>query len=82
MRSLGRVAWQKYYSRRQTGACRANAGKIVGCNGSAFQVQLYTEGPFDKVVTFLAVEDYGNDGRDSAWIREHSGCIFSWVGIR
>lgn len=33
--------------------------KSLGVTDQHSQVQLYTEGPFDKVVTFLAVEDYG-----------------------
>lgn len=33
--------------------------KALGVTDQHSQVQLYTEGPFDKVVTFLAVGDYG-----------------------
>ncbi len=33
--------------------------KALGATDQHSQVQLYTEGPYDKVVTFLAVEDYG-----------------------
>ena len=32
--------------------------KALGVTDQHSQVQLYTEGPFDKVVTFLAVEDF------------------------
>lgn len=32
--------------------------KALGVTDQHSQVQLYTEGPFDKVITFLAVEDY------------------------
>jgi glucose-6-phosphate isomerase len=32
--------------------------KSLGVTDQHSQVQLYTEGPFDKVVTFLAVDDY------------------------
>ena len=32
--------------------------KSLGVTDQHSQVQLYTEGPFDKVVTFLAVENY------------------------
>jgi glucose-6-phosphate isomerase len=35
--------------------------KALGVTDQHSQVQLYTEGPFDKVVTFLRVEDYGQD---------------------
>ncbi len=35
--------------------------KALGTTDQHSQVQLYMEGPFDKVVTFLAVEDYGRD---------------------
>jgi len=35
--------------------------KALGTTDQHSQVQLYIEGPFDKVVTFLAVEDYGRD---------------------
>lgn len=39
-----------------------NAGqtpaKALGVTDQHSQVQLYTEGPFDKVVTFIAVDDY------------------------
>lgn len=34
--------------------------KALGVTDQHSQVQLYTEGPFDKVVTFLAVENYRN----------------------
>lgn len=33
--------------------------KALGVTDQHSQVQIYTEGPYDKVVTFLAVEDYG-----------------------
>ncbi|MTI59116.1 MAG: glucose-6-phosphate isomerase [Firmicutes bacterium] len=33
--------------------------KALGATDQHSQVQLYTEGPFDKVITFLEVEDYG-----------------------
>lgn len=33
----------------------------VGATDQHSQVQLFMEGPFDKVVTFIAVEDYGED---------------------
>lgn len=42
-----------------------NAGqtpaKSLGVTDQHSQIQLYTEGPYDKVVTFLAVEEYAND---------------------
>lgn len=42
-----------------------NAGqtpvKSLGVTDQHSQVQLYTEGPFDKVVTFLAVDKYRNE---------------------
>ena len=52
--SLGkRVDWQGFV---------VNAGqtpvKSLGVTDQHSQVQLYTEGPFDKVITFLAVERY------------------------
>ena len=34
--------------------------KALGVTDQHSQVQLYTEGPFDKVITFLAVEEYRN----------------------
>ena len=41
---------------------KINAGqtpaKALGVTDQHSQVQLYTEGPFDKVVTFIAVDDY------------------------
>ena len=41
-----------------------NAGptpvKALGTTDQHSQVQLYMEGPFDKVITFLALKDYGN----------------------
>lgn len=42
-----------------------NAGqtpvKALGVTDQHSQIQLYTEGPFDKVVTFIAVDDFRND---------------------
>lgn len=35
--------------------------KALGTTDQHSQVQLYMEGPFDKVVTFLAPKDYGRD---------------------
>jgi len=35
--------------------------KALGATDQHSQLQLYAEGPFDKVITFLAVEDYGSD---------------------
>ena len=35
--------------------------KALGVTDQHSQIQLYTEGPFDKVVTFVKVEDYGQD---------------------
>lgn len=35
--------------------------KAVGVTDQHSQVQLYTEGPFDKVVTFLAVDNYRSE---------------------
>ena len=35
--------------------------KALGVTDQHSQVQLYTEGPFDKVVTFLAVDDYRDE---------------------
>ncbi|MGM0601818.1 MAG: glucose-6-phosphate isomerase [Bacillota bacterium] len=35
--------------------------KALGATDQHSQVQLYTEGPFDKIVTFLEVEDFGKD---------------------
>jgi len=35
--------------------------KAIGTTDQHSQVQLYNEGPFDKVITFLRVEDYGID---------------------
>jgi glucose-6-phosphate isomerase len=41
-----------------------NAGptpvKALGTTDQHSQVQLYMEGPFDKVITFIALKDYGN----------------------
>ena len=52
-----------------------NAGqtpvKSLGVTDQHSQVQLYTEGPFDKVVTFLAVDKY----RDEVTISEGCGDI-------
>lgn len=33
--------------------------KALGATDQHSQVQLYMEGPFDKIITFLEVEDYG-----------------------
>ena len=38
--------------------CGQTPAKSLGVTDQHSQVQLYTEGPFDKVVTFLAVEDF------------------------
>lgn len=49
--------------------------KALGVTDQHSQVQLYTEGPFDKVVTFLAVENY----RDTVVItddRDVNACDF------
>ena len=35
--------------------------KALGVTDQHSQVQLYTEGPFDKIITFLRVEKFGND---------------------
>lgn len=35
--------------------------KAVGVTDQHSQIQLYTEGPYDKVVTFIAVEKFRND---------------------
>jgi len=35
--------------------------KSLGVTDQHSQVQLYTEGPFDKVVTFISVQDFGED---------------------
>ncbi|MEG1791054.1 MAG: glucose-6-phosphate isomerase [Clostridia bacterium] len=35
--------------------------KALGVTDQHSQVQLYTEGPYDKVVTFIAVEDFRNE---------------------
>ncbi len=35
--------------------------KSLGATDQHSQLQLYTEGPFDKVVTFIAVEEFRND---------------------
>ncbi|MFO7983624.1 MAG: glucose-6-phosphate isomerase [Desulfuromonadales bacterium] len=35
--------------------------KALGTTDQHSQVQLYMEGPFDKLVTFISVEDYGRD---------------------
>lgn len=35
--------------------------KALGVTDQHSQVQLYTEGPFDKVITFIAVDRYRND---------------------
>ena len=35
--------------------------KALGVTDQHSQVQLYTEGPFDKVITFLAVDNYRNE---------------------
>ncbi len=35
--------------------------KALGATDQHSQLQLYTEGPFDKVITFLAIEDFGGD---------------------
>ncbi len=35
--------------------------KALGTTDQHSQVQLYIEGPFDKVITFLVVEDFGRD---------------------
>lgn len=47
---------------RDTAGNRVNCGqtpvKALGVTDQHSQVQLYTEGPFDKVTTFLAVDNY------------------------
>ena len=35
--------------------------KALGVTDQHSQIQLYTEGPFDKIITFLKVEQFGND---------------------
>lgn len=47
----------------KTGAvvnCGQTPAKSLGVTDQHSQVQLYTEGPFDKVVTFIGVEAYGS----------------------
>lgn len=41
--------------------CGPTPVKALGATDQHSQVQLYMEGPFDKVVTFLTVEDYGRE---------------------
>lgn len=39
--------------------CGQTPAKSLGVTDQHSQVQLYTEGPYDKVVTFIGVENYG-----------------------
>ncbi len=39
--------------------CGQTPAKSLGVTDQHSQVQLYTEGPYDKVVTFIAVDSYG-----------------------
>ena len=39
--------------------CGQTPAKSLGVTDQHSQVQLYTEGPFDKVVTFIGVENFG-----------------------
>lgn len=41
--------------------CGQTPAKSLGVTDQHSQVQLYTEGPFDKVVTFIGVEKFGGD---------------------
>lgn len=40
--------------------CGQTPAKSLGVTDQHSQVQLYTEGPFDKVVTFIAVDSFGD----------------------
>ncbi|MFR5786374.1 MAG: hypothetical protein ACLUHE_04115 [Christensenellales bacterium] len=71
--ALGGVAGQE---RDAATASACNAGqtpiKTLGVTDQHCQLQLYTEGPFDKVITFLKVEKFRADHADSAGLRRHS----------
>lgn len=41
--------------------CGQTPAKSLGVTDQHSQVQLYNEGPFDKVITFIGVEKYGTD---------------------
>lgn len=41
--------------------CGQTPAKSLGVTDQHSQVQLYTEGPFDKVVTFIGVESFGDN---------------------
>lgn len=50
--------------------------KALGTTDQHSQVQLYTEGPFDKVVTFLGVEQYRQEVQIPQVFEEISGISF------
>ena len=43
------------------GECRPHPGRAVGATDQHSQVQLFMEGPYNKVITFMAVEDLGEE---------------------
>ena len=45
--------------------------KTLGVTDQHSQLQLYTEGPFDKVVTFLKVENFRAEDPHSPRLRRH-----------
>ena len=53
--SLGKAVDKK----GKTVNCGQTPAKSLGVTDQHSQVQLYTEGPYDKVVTFIGVENYG-----------------------
>ncbi len=53
--SLGKAVDKK----GNTVNCGQTPAKSLGVTDQHSQVQLYTEGPFDKVVTFIAVDKFG-----------------------
>ncbi len=54
--SLGKAVNKK----GKTVNCGQTPAKSLGVTDQHSQVQLYTEGPFDKVVTFIGVETFGD----------------------
>jgi len=62
-----RQLWAESLGKRlSTGGAVVNTGqtpvKALGATDQHSQVQLYVEGPFDKVITFVRVKDYGATG--------------------
>ncbi|MCG8512583.1 MAG: glucose-6-phosphate isomerase [Halanaerobiales bacterium] len=59
---------------------RVNVGptpiKALGATDQHSQVQLYMEGPYDKVVTFLEVEDYGVEAQIPTAYRDIQGVSY------